>query len=75
MIKKTKDLKPGDEIYWHGTQVMIEMVSLDRSGTIKIRHSLGSGWFSPDAEWLIDEPLDNIIEQAMLAVTNENLSR
>lgn len=65
MIKKTRDLEPGDVVYVRGERVTVEMVSPDRStDTYNIRHSSDGGWFKSDARWLVEEPLDDVVRQA-----------
>ena len=62
MIKATSELRPGDRIYIKGKLVTVHMIArCQGSGTHRIHHTHGAGWFSSYAEWLVEEPLDEVI--------------
>ena len=64
MIKKTSELDPGDVVFVMGERVTIEMVAHDFEDIYAVRHSSSTGFFKANAQWLVEEPLDDVVKQA-----------
>ena len=64
MQKTTGQLQPGDIIYINGKRAVVEMISPDLgTNTIHVRHTYNGGWFREDAIWLVESPLDDILDE------------
>ena len=64
MIKQTSELDPGDVVFVMGKRVTVEMIAHDFANIYAVRHSSGTGFFKANAQWLVEEPLDDVIKQA-----------